>query len=85
MLLRLIKKSRSSGYLVFILITAGAWLNHMLTPYDFRFTGKEEGFVLFGILNALVSGQPILRTAIALVLLALNSLLLFRIYREYLF
>ncbi len=85
MLLRLVKKSRSAGYLVFILVTTGAWLNHLLTPFEFRFQEKEELFVLFGLINNLLADQPLLRTSIALFLLALNSLLLFRIYREYLF
>lgn len=84
MLLQLIK-NRRNGFILFPVILVGLWLNHLISPYGFSWQGGEEGFLLFGLFRRLVTEDPLTGSLIALVLVALNSMMLFRIYRAYLF
>ena len=85
MLLRLVKKSHTTGYFLFFLIVAGAWVHCLLNPFVFHIQESEVNFGLFGLLNRPFSANQELQVSLAFVFLTVNSLLLFRIYREYLF
>jgi hypothetical protein len=84
MLLRLLKTSYNAGYLIFPVILAGTWLNHLIHPYFFSFSQNIDSYILFGIINGLLPKDLLLRTSLSLLLLITNGYLLQRIYREYL-
>ncbi len=85
MLLALLKKSRKAGYFLFPVFIGVAWVKHFLEPYTPRFAEGEARFGLFGIIDSLTGSDLRLKTALVLILLLFSGLLLFRIYREYLF
>jgi hypothetical protein len=85
MLLQLIKNHRKSSFFLFPVVLTGIWIKHLLAPYAYTPVAGEDRLALFGLFNGLVPAHLLTRSLIALVLLALNGLLLFRIYREHLF
>lgn len=85
MLLALLKKSRKAGYFLFPFFIGVAWLKHLLEPFASRLIEGEAGFGLYGIIHDITGEDLRLKTIMALVLLIVNGILLFRIYREYLF
>lgn len=85
MLLRLLKNHRRSGFVLFPFILAGIWMNHLMAPYPYTWSNGEERFALFGLVHRMLPGELLTRSLVAIILLALNSLFLFRIYREHLF
>lgn len=83
MFLRLLKSSYLAGYLLFPVILAGTWINHLIHPYAFVYPQKIDSFVLFGLIHDLLPENLWIRTSVALFLLITNSYLLQRTYREF--
>ncbi len=85
MLLPLLKKSRNAGYFLFPVFIGVAWLKQLLEPSSPSLTEGETGFGFFAVIDNFVGQDQRLRIFLALFLLLISGILLFRIYREYLF
>ena len=85
MLLRLIKTNRKAGSFLFALLILGICLIQVKWPHSFPFIEGEENYVFFGLIYQLLKDHLLLSAIVVSLLLLINGLVLFRIYRKYLF
>ncbi len=84
MLSATLKKNRTAGYLVLTILVLGAWFFHLADSPGEMMPRSSGGYLLSALVLNAAAGHLWLIHLLSILLLVINSLLLHRIYLEYL-